>query len=213
MKKKIIIPILILLIIIPLLVIVLGKKKEEKKIEQVAVIYKNAIKDYSKNQNIENGDYVIDENGMHNEKYNYNFEISGLKPQNGAISIYNNSIERACLTIDNTKIIIENDEIVSQEQGICEYEIIPTKEEYVKEYIRNYVDQIPSLNILETGIYDISELNQQILLIEYPQEGWVLITTSEERISISSYSIKFNDIIVTNIDGTQKITQNLEPRP
>ena len=212
MKKKIIIPILILLIIIPIIVMNLSNNKKEKQLKQAAVVYKNAIKDYSKNKHIENGDYVVDDNGIHNEKYNYKFEINDTKPQNGSITIYNDSIERACLTINNNKIIIENDEIISQEQGICEYEIIPTKEEYAKEYIRNYVDQIPSIDITESGIYDVTQLNEQILLIEYPQEGWVSVNVLEERLDVQSYSIKFNDIVITNIDGTQKITQNLEPR-
>lgn len=212
MKKKIIIPILIILII-PLIIMLLNKKEEKKQLEQTATTYKNAIKDYAKNQNIENGIYIIDENGIHNEKNNYKFEINKTKPQNGSLTIYNNTIEKACLTINNNKIIIENDEIISQENGICEYELIPTKEEYVKEYILNYVEQIPTTDIKETGVYDINTTNEKIILNEYPTEGWVSIIGTEEKIDVQSYSIKFNDIIVTNIDGTQKITQEIEQRP
>lgn len=213
MKKKIIIPILILLLIIPIIIIKINKKEEKKQINKAAQIYKNSIKNHSKIQNIENGNYIVDEYGIHNEKYSYQIELSKEKPQSGSLTIYNNTIEKACLTINNNKIIIENDEIISQEQGICEYESIPTKEEYVKEYILNYVEQIPTTDIKETGVYDINTTNEKIILNEYPTEGWVSIIGTEEKIDVQSYSIKFNDIIVTNIDGTQKITQQIEQRP
>ena len=211
MKKKIIIIISVILII-PI-VINITKSKEKKQIKQTAVNYKSAIKEYSKKQKIEDGIYVIDEYGIHNEKNNYHFEINGIKPQNGELEIYDNIIEHACLTINNTKTIIENDEIISQEQGICEYESIPTKEEYAKQYIQDYVEQIPATDIKEPGIYDINTTNEKIILNEYPTEGWISITGTEEKIDVQSYSIKYNDIIITNIDGTQKITQKIEPRP
>ena len=208
MKKKIII---LLSIIITLIILILLKsiikKNENQKIKQITNEYINAIN----KKEIQDGDYNITEDGIYNEFTNIKIE-SKEKQISGSIYIYNNKIVNGCININNYGVNIENNEIINTEKEKCHYIELKNEEETLKEYIENYINLVKTIDITESGIYDINMINEKLpYLDETPTEGWIKLEYNEiDGINVLEYSIKYRNKAYSYDGKNKEITQEIK---
>ena len=231
MNKKgfTLIELLAVIIILGLIAVItipkLNKQLDQSKkslAEDSALKYKKSIDEYvlrqemNKNKIALEGTYNIDENGyLYNEENTHKIPFSGTKPTNGTLQYINDELQSGCITINKYKVTFTNGEISNTENGTCEFIKIPTKKEILISLADLYIEELNKINISASGIYNVSDINNQIENIENkPTEGWIKIEYIDaEKINILEYSLKFNKGIIT-YDGTNKENTNtLAPVP
>ena len=206
-KKLIIIPILLVIIISPFFLKIKIEKNKTNKITNSINKYINLIT----SKKIQDGDYNITEDGIYNEFTNIKIE-SEEKQISGSIYIYNNEIANGCININNYGVNIENNEIINTETIKCDYIELKNEEETLKEYIENYINLVKTIDITESGIYDINTINEKLpYLDETPTEGWIKLEYNEiDGINVLEYSIKYRNKAYSYDGKTKEITQEIK---
>lgn len=203
-KKLIVIPILLVIVISSFFLKIKIDKNKTNKITNSINKYINLIT----NKEIQDGDYNITEDGIYNEFTNIKID-SEEKQISGSIYIYDNKIVNGCININNYGVNIENNEITNTEKIKCDYIELKNEEETLEEYIENYINLVKTIDITESGIYDINTINEQLpYLDETPTEGWIKLEYNEiDGINILEYSIKYRNKAYS-YDGKNKEISN-----
>ena len=169
------------------------------------------ILDQKINDNIINlqGEYNITGDGnIYNEENVYNIKFEGKKPKNGILEYNQNELVSGCITIAKYKVDFEDGEVTNTEKGACQYEKILTRKEKLPTKASDYIEAIEDINITQSGIYSVSELNNEITYSdELPTDGWVSIVYDETNGNkVWKYSIKYRENEVISYDSTNQST-------
>ena len=163
-----------------------------------------------------NGEYNINNDGnLYNSHEEFDFEYDGKKPKNGTLTYVNNELVSGCITIDKYKVIIENGEVSRTEKGSCQFERLLNRQEYYFALSDEYVDKFEETTITSSGVYYISNINNEIeIMEELPTDGWIKILYKENgEITILEYSIKFEKDVVNYKNSIKSFATTLARTP
>lgn len=194
----------------------------KKNIAKVAVTnYKKSInelilrEELDKNKIKLSGEYNINASGnIYNSSNEYEIEFSGKKPKNGTLTFSNDNITTGCITIDKYKVEIRNDEIIDVTKGTCQYTRLLDRNESLLAYADDYIDEFEETTISTSGIYNVSDINEEITVDNYPINGWIKINYKETgEITIKEYSLDFGDKTVNYSNSTKSLSNSLTEKP
>ena len=180
--------------------------------------YTKAIDEYALHQEMEknniklNGIYNINNNGkLYNNLEEYEFEYDGKKPKNGILVYQDNELVSGCVTIDKYKVTITNGEVANTEKGTCQFTSVENR---IMALADDYIEEFKETTITSSGLYYVSNINNEVSIEENPTDGWIKILYKETgEITILQYSLKFGNMVVNYTNSTKSLATQLAQTP